>query len=218
MEANFILKATGAGYLDGFAFEMPVSPSTISSVSGQQLSGSTFTLSGNGTESGQTNTVIPVFDDAHEVFGESGFVNTDLSLPYVNPVEISMVIEFDGSLEIADFGSVPYNPFITANQRRGYEIHLPGYENTVLADVSVFGTSDDNTIPALPKYYQTDNNLPWAIHLPVSFDYPKESNSIETAYLKFVEWAESGGNSFPDWYIDNSGYRNSGSIYQVPGK
>ncbi len=218
MEANFILKATGAGYLDGFAFEMPVSPSTISSVSGQQLSGSTFTLSGNGTESGQTNTVIPVFDDAHEVFGESGFVNTDLSLPYVNPVEISMVIEFNGSLEIADFGSVPYNPFITANQRRGYEIHLPGYENTVLADVSVFGTSDDNTIPALPKYYQTDNNLPWAIHLPVSFDYPKESNSIETAYLKFVEWAESGGNSFPDWYIDNSGYRNSGSIYQVPGK
>ena len=218
MESNFILNATGAGYLDGFAFELPVNQATVASVSGQQLSGSTFSLSGNGTEAGHTNTVIAVFDDAHEIFGESGFVNTDPSLNYITPVELNLTIVFDGSFEISDLGTVPYNPFITSNQRRGYEIHLPGYENTALADVTVFGTSDDNTNPSLPKYYQTENNLPWAIHLPVSFEYPQESSSIENAYLKFVDWAVSGGSSFPDWYTDQSGYRNSNHIYSAPAK
>ncbi len=213
MDANFVLKATGAGFLDGFAFEVPVIESKVTSVTGQEITGNTITLSANGTEADQTNAVIVVFTDAHEVFGQSGFVNTDPSLSYVTPVELNLVIGFDGSIEITDLGAVPYNPFIISNQRRGYEIHLPGYSNTDLADETIFGTSDDRTNPLTSKYYQTANNLPWAIHLPVSFEYPQESNSIETAYLRFVEWAESGGASYPDWYTDKSGYRNTDNIY-----
>ncbi len=216
IDGNYIVKATGAGFLNGFAIELPINPSTVTSVSGQQLSSNTFELSANGTETGQSNVVIPMFDDAHTLFGVTGFINTNPSSEYYTPVELNIIVELDGSMNISDLGTAPYNAFMVSNQRRGYEIHLAGQENTDKADTDLFGTSNDDTNPAISKYYQTSNNLPWAIHLPVSFDYPIETNSIETAYLKLVEWAESGGSQFPDWYLDESGYRNDNHIYPIP--
>ncbi len=216
IEGKYIIKASGAGFLNGFAVEFPVNHSTVLSVSGQELSGNTFTLNGNGTEAGQTNAVIALFDDTHTLFDVSGFINTDPSLEYHEPVEMDIVIQFNGNFGISDLGSAPYNPFIISNQRRGYEIHLAGKSNTELADTGLFGTDNDDTKPSQSKYYQTKNNLPWAIHLPVNFEYPVESVSIENAYLKFVEWAESGGNQYQDWYLDGSGYRNNDNIYQIP--
>ena len=44
-------------------------------------------------------------------------------------------------------------------------------------------------------------------------------NSVEIArpkpYLKLAEWAESGGSTYPDWYLDESGYRNDNHIYPI---
>jgi LruC domain-containing protein len=93
---------------------------------------------------------------------------------------------------------------------------LPGQEPSSLADESVFGTAFDNTNPDEDKYYQSEGNLPWAIHIPISFDYPYEQISIEKAHLKFAQWAMSGGTEFPDWYEDNQGYRDESKIYQKP--
>ncbi len=216
MDGDFLLKATGAGYLNGFAMELPVAQSTVTAVSGQQFSGGTFSLNANGTEAGQTNAVIAFFDDAHTLFGAEGFINTDPSLDYIEPVELDIQVVFDGSFEISDLGTAPYNPFIVANQERSFEVHLPGYANTALADATLFGTEDDDTQISLSKYYQTTINLPWAIHIPVDFDYPIESASIETAFLRFVAWAESGGDQYPDWYLDVNGYRNTEFIYPLP--
>lgn len=213
VNSNFILKATGAGYLNGFAYELPIDQSKIVSVTGQELSDNVFTINDNGTETGQNNAVIIVFDDAHTLFNEEGFVNTIPDLTYYEPVSINVVVAVDGSIEISDLGTSPYNPFIIANQQRGYEIHLSGQANTSLADESIFGTDQDDSDINSSKYYQTTNNLPWAIHLPVGFDYPEETVSIEQAHLKFVEWAESGGSSYPDWYLNEPGYRNSNLVY-----
>lgn len=210
---DYMVNATGAGYLNGFAVEFPVSPSTVTGVSGQQLNDNVFSLGSNGTESGQTKTVIPLFEDAHDLFGVTGFVNTLPGIEYHNPVNVRMTVGFDGSFGITSLGAAPYNPFIIADKRRGYEVHLAGYENTDLADTGLFGTGDDDSNEAQSKYYQTSNNLPWAIHIPVSFDYPIEAVSIDNAHLKFVEWAESGGTTYNDWYLDKSGYRNSANIY-----
>lgn len=213
INSNFNLKATGAGYLNGFAYELPINQSKILSVTGQELSDNVFTINDNGTEAGQNNAVIIVFDDAHTLFNEEGFVNTIPDITYYEPVSINVVVEVDGSIEISDLGTSPYNPFIIANQQRGYEIHLSGQANTALADENLFGTDQDDSNINSNKYYQTSNNLPWAIHLPVSFDYPEETVSIEQAHLRFVEWAESGGSSYPDWYLNESGYRNNSLIY-----
>jgi len=75
---------------------------------------------------------------------------------------------------------------------------------------------DDDSDPATGKYYQTINNLPWAIDLPVKFDYAIEQTEIVEAYNYFRSWAESGGTKNEDWYEDNTGYRNNQYIYSPP--
>jgi biotin carboxyl carrier protein len=128
--------------------------------------------------------------------------NSDkLYVYFTNPVSTSIT------------GTAPYNPFLIVDKTRGKEVHLSGNIPTDLADMALFGTWADDSDPATGKYYQTVNNLPWALDLPVSFDYPVEQVEIIHAYNHFVEWAESGGSSYPDWYEDNAGYRNSTNIY-----
>lgn len=41
----------------------------------------------------------------------------------------------------------------------------------------------DATDPVAGKYYQTENNLPWAVDLPVSFAYSVETVSISFCVL-----------------------------------
>lgn len=112
-------------------------------------------------------------------------------------------------------GTAPYNPFIVIDLpvSRGSEVHLPGNLPTDLADQNLFGQWADDSNPATGKYYQSKNNLPWALDLPISFDYPVEQAVIIDAYEHFVEWAESAGSEYSDWYEDNAGYRNSSNVY-----
>jgi LruC domain-containing protein len=98
--------------------------------------------------------------------------------------------------------------------RRGYEIHLPNKPPTDLADPTLFGTEHDTSNPAQGRYYKTANNLPFALHLPTPFDYPVERSPVNQAYLLFNEWATSGGVLNPDWFYDQSSYRNLQKIYQ----
>ena len=84
-----------------------------------------------------------------------------------------------------------------------------------MANASYFGTQHDDTRIGT-KYYKTAENLPWAISIPTTFAYPNEKVDIINAHLKFSDWAESSGSQFQDWYLDNTGYRNSGNIYQTP--
>ncbi len=217
LEATFVVQAIGAGFQNGFAFILPVSNASIESVEGQVLESGYLEMNNNGTESGPANAVIPVFENAYDIINSGGsFVNTIADQAYTEPEEITVTIHFTEPLGSEALGTAPYNPFIIANSERGYEVHLPGQEPSSLADESVFGTAFDNTNPDEDKYYQSEGNLPWAIHIPISFDYPYEQISIEKAHLKFAQWAMSGGTEFPDWYEDNQGYRDESKIYQKP--
>ncbi len=68
-------------------------------------------------------------------------------------------------------------------------MHLVGFKPTNLANIKLLGTADDDSSNG--KYYQTKNNLPLGIQVPVSFEYPIEKEPINKAYLKFNEWSES---------------------------
>jgi LruC domain-containing protein len=117
-------------------------------------------------------------------------------------------------LALTDFGLSEYNPFIWGNNNnhdRGYEVHLPGKHATDLANAALFGSGDDRT--GGNKFYLTENNLPFAVLIPQRFSYPVEKQDITGAYLKFASWAQSGGVLFPDWYTDQTGYRNRSNIY-----
>ncbi len=59
----------------------------------------------------------------------------------------------------------------------------------------------------------SDKYLPWAINIPIQFDYPAEKQDITQAYLNFNKWVASRGFNNMDWYKSNNGYRDNDKIY-----
>jgi LruC domain-containing protein/uncharacterized repeat protein (TIGR01451 family) len=218
VKATFILKAYGAGLHNGFGFQFPgtITPSDLT-VTGSRLTESYITLNGNGTEAGQSKPTFILFDDTYSQMAYPGSgigVNTDPASPYVTPVTMEMNIAFKpNTYSLNDLDISNFNPFIFVGQNRGTEVHLPDYLPTALANQGLLGTGEDDSNPATGKYYKTSNNLPWAINIFESFNYPVEKVEISRAYNHFIEWGESGGQLYPDWYQDKPGYRNATNIY-----
>lgn len=196
IEAYFKNVHNGAGLINSFGFELPISQNLVQNVSGTNLTNNTVTIAANGTEANQSNAVIIVYDNAYSNLNN----------------ELNVTVSFTQPIEQAALGSAPYNPFLIKNQDRDYEIHLSNHEPTALADLNILGTADDNSIPSQGRYYKTINNLPWVINIPIEFVWPMEKQEIINGYLKFKEWAESGGDSYEDWYLDNAGYRNNDAL------
>ncbi len=223
IQAKFIVKASGAGYNDGFGFQIPILPfGAIQSVTGTNLTEQGFinTLP-SGVEANQTKATIIVFDNAWKNFknisgsNPNGFsgINTNLGGIIGTPDTLNVNVTFVQPINSAVLGLPPYNPFIIANKQRGKEIHLPDYPPTDLIDASLFGTNNDNSNPSTGRYYKTINNLPWGINISEKFSYPIEKAEIIQGHLKFASWAQSSGVFFKDWYKSNSGYRNSIFVY-----
>ncbi|MBU2466756.1 MAG: LruC domain-containing protein, partial [Bacteroidetes bacterium] len=215
LNGKFRLMAAGASLNNGFAVAIDINPANVSSVTGGTIAGSAVTLSPKGFESGHTDqTVWIVLDAINDIYQNSGFINTMPGIPYVETDTIVMSMTL--STPQANYGSAPFNPFIFIDQERGKEIHLLDHAPTSLASDEFFGIWEDASVPASGSYYKTASNLPWAIEIPVSFDYPFEKVDILQTHLKFADWATSGGDLFPDWFLDLPGYRNEGNIYQKP--
>ena len=216
MNCEYVLRAMGAGYHNSFGIELPISSSLVTSVTGGDFSRGFISRASNGTETGQTNAVIIAFEDGYDVLGYPGSgigINTTLSAPYVTPDTLRQTILFNSSVLLSDLGTAPFNPFIIVNQDRDYEVHLAGHAPTDKADPALFGTSFDDSDPSQGRYYKTASGLPFAINIPVSFDYPQEKQAVNQAHAKFNDWAESSGVSYPDWYLSNAGYRDNSKLY-----
>jgi len=186
----------------------------VVAVQGSHVNAGYIVTKGNGTEAGQSQAVFIATEDAHDHFSTGGFVNTQEEDAYYEPYTLTMAIEFNSPKSYAEIGTVPYNPFLIISQNRGREVHLPGYVPTDKVDPEFFGSLDDDTDVAEGIYYRSKTDLPWAIHLPESFAYPKEKADIRNGHLRFSDWARSAGFTYMDWYRDQNGYRQSGHIYQ----
>nr|MBC7612616.1 LruC domain-containing protein [Pseudopedobacter sp.] len=186
---DFKLVTSMSSYDNGFGVEFPVPRFMVDSVSGATL------------EAGQINAVIILFNNSH----------TELaSVPSGSPKAYTVSFIVKNGPTLNQFGT-DYNPFLLnfkGNSRR--EVHLIGKPPTALADLTVFGTFDDNSSVAAVRYYVTQKGLPYAINIPSeSFDYPPEGIDISKVYLHFAEWAQSGGTTYQDWYYNLApGYRN----------
>ncbi len=220
LDMKLTLRAIGASYFNGFGIQLNTLPSSIRSVTGQRISDNILTLSENGTEANQAKAVIMAFDNAFSILSHPGQgsmgVNTTPGAIYVEPVEFTLNVKLTNPVAVTDFGTPPYNPFIFIDKDRSREVHLPTYPPTDLADRSLFGTGDDDSNPETGKYYMSSKYHPWAINLPVQFDYPAEKEDITATYLHFNEWANSKGEKFDDWYKDQEGYRSVKKIYVKP--
>lgn len=224
LKGTFTLRAFGASFENGFGFQLMgnVAPTDILSVSSNFLTENIITLASNGLEAGQTKPTLILFDNAFAHMPHPGIgigVNTTPGAPYVQPVTFQISMQFKaGVVSINDLDIGNFNPFIIVNKNRGVEVHLPGYSPTNLADLSLLGQLDDASNPSLGKYYITSGNLPWAINIYETFNYPVEKQDILGAHLKFAAWAISGGVQYPDWFKNLPGYRNTALIYQTPNR
>lgn len=210
---DYKVRAIGAGYKNGFGVELYVSNSAVESVTRTTALSNLITLNSNGTEAGQTNAVIVLFDNATDELPNPGtaFVNTVAGAANSIPTVSQATVTFSNAIAINNL--MDFNPFMIVNQNRAREIHLAGYAPTDLGSTSMFGTKMDDSNAGQNRYYVTENNLPWAITTPVSFDYPEEKEDIAQAYNHLAQWAISGGSSKTDWYLNLSGYRNASLIY-----
>ncbi len=214
LKTEFVIKAVGASFQNGFGFTTKLSSSFVSSVAGSEIHGNLVQLASNGTEEGQSKATVIVSDRVHSGFGSYGIINTVETSGYVSPDTIRNHLKFTRPVTFSELGSAPYNPFLIINQERGREVHMPGYAPTDLADYRFFGTENDNSVPAKGVYYRSKEELPWAMNLPVSFDYPVEGGDIRDTYLNLDQWARSSGFSYMDWYIDKPGYRDQNKLYR----
>ncbi len=219
LEALFKFKASGATFLNGFGFEMGLSPDDIASVTGTSIVDGYINTLGNGSEAGQDKGTIIVTDNVFtQIPNPGGGIgsNTSPSAPYVEPATLTIKVTTKNPVSTDITGTPPYNPFIIVNEERGREVHLADYPPTSLANIQYLGLEHDDSDIATGKYYKTQNNLPWGIDTPIPFDYPVEKAQIINTHLKFATWAESGGIVYTDWYEDLTGYRNSGNVFQIP--
>ncbi len=217
---NLILRASGAGNSNGFGYQLPnVNPGSILSVSGTGNQ-TGYTIASNGTESGNSSkATIIVFDNAHRYMH---LWNTDKNVAPLPYVRFSVHLTFmnngvagpAGAVTLSNLHISQWNPFLVVNGVRGKEVHLPDHAPTSLADVSLFGKSDDDTQPGIGKYYKSKTNLPWALDISGGFNYPAEYQDINTAYLHFAQWVISGGTQYADWWSNTgNGYRDTTKIY-----
>lgn len=201
VDVTYTLMATGGVQRNGFGVALPVLNNKILNLTGATL------------ESNQTNAVLILFNNMRN---EMTYWNTFPNQPASDDIKYEVTFDLAAGIPIKDFSIGPYNPFIWNNDNgRSNEIHLAGETPTNLANVNLFGTGDDNSVLATGQTYLSKNGgYPWAIHIPDSFEYPIEKVDINEAYLKFAEWAESGGLLHNDWYMNLQGYRAPSNIYK----
>lgn len=229
-KAIFIIKAIGASFENGFGFQLSdaLDPADVI-VTGCKITESYITLNGNGTEAGQSKPTIIIYDNVSDHMphpGSGAFINTEPTAPYVTPDTARINMYFPANTyDYSELDIANFNPFLIIDGKnssgvrgRGYEVHLPYYPASDLADASIFGTEDDATDPGSGYYYLTADALPWALNIYEKFDYPIEKIDIVLAHLKFAEWAMSGGTAYPDWYKNLAGYRDNSKIYYAPGE
>ncbi len=217
--ATFEVRAFGAGYHNGFGFQLPdnsVAANDIT-VTGFSVNGNVVTLNGNGLEAGQSKPTIIAYEDAFELMSYPGSgigVNTDPSAGYVTPAVITLKLSFaPNTYTPADISIANFNPFIFVDGIRGKEVHLPDYTPTSLVDNSYFNTVNDDSNPSNGRYYKSANNLPWGINLLQSFEYVVEKEEVTNGYYHFFDWAQSEGTIYNNWYFNLPGYKNPAVIY-----
>lgn len=195
------VRAIGGTRRIGAALQLDgIAPSAVKSVeysSNIDFSGDMFQVNSQGVETGQTNAVIPFFDNAHKLLGVN---NTTTIINTISQGEfqgtekeiqkIRMTIHFNNPISGSVLTLKKLNLFsvIASNTNpRETEIHLPEFSHT---DKST--TQEDMR--------ENTKGLMWGLLLPGQFRYAEERVDIRQAYPKFESWVNSNKENNKDWY------------------
>jgi len=211
LQGDYTVTAVGATFKNGFGVQFPFAASAVQSVTGQKFLDNYISLATNGVEAGQSKAVIIPFDNTDIMIKnpDNGyFVNVNWYREKVTGATASVLVTLASPVAQSTLTMATINPFLISNSRRSHEIHLPGYLPTDKADAKLLGQGDDSSVPAQSRYYLSKENWPWALSFGEGFKYPVEQVKITDAYLRFTDWAGSGGTLYTDWYTNTGvGYR-----------
>ncbi|WP_281613929.1 LruC domain-containing protein [Flammeovirga sp. SubArs3] len=202
MDMEFKAKSVQAHLHSGFAVELPFHADSISSVAGSILTGGVVSLDSKGLESGipAEKPVVIIFDKSSDVLSGTG--------PVKSSSTINVVVSLSSPVALSSLGDVPYNPFIFVNSERDREVHLPGKSYTSKFKTTFIQAGED------VGGFKTVENYPWAVHVPIRFDPPKENVDITNAYVNFSTFATTGGGSNRNWYTMQEGNRNTSNLHE----
>lgn len=191
-----------------------VPASNVSSVT------STHTPSGNvpfntsgGLELYQPYAVVPLFNDAEEIFGSGNntLINTNPTSTEFPVTQESFRLYFTSPVSLYSVAVSNINPFVVItdfdNPQRSHEVHMPGFDKTSLGEIP------DNSYLSRNDPFLSNTGMMWMIMTPSSIDYTIETHNIESGYSHYREWYQSFGNYYPDWYLNLPGYRDNSVIY-----
>ncbi|MEL7588110.1 MAG: LruC domain-containing protein [Prolixibacteraceae bacterium] len=195
--AHFKVIAAGAGYANGFGFKLSIPNASVLDVSGYIHSGTSITLNANKTEQGSSNeAVVIVFDNLATSLGTMFNVKQGGATKEVTPIDVHVSLsEVDPNL----LNTI--DPFLFVNQVRGREVHQMGFNPTSKADISLFGTGNDNSNGGV--YYRSTQRLPWCLNISGDIRHMIETIDFGVGYPDFIKWTESGGTQYMDWYLTN---------------
>ncbi len=206
-----VIRATGAGFKNGFGIQLPMSSELVENVKGNRLTTGSIKTRETGVEDGQRLTTVIITDDVNYELPIMANVFKNNSSNESDTLQVS--ITFKDAIRKADLGSAPYNPFLVINQDRRREVHMINGQPTDLVDTSLFGANDDYSTPGEGRYYTGKKGFNWALHTPVSIPYTQERIDFTKAYTRFADWARSGGKDYLDWYLDTKDQRNASALY-----
>lgn len=128
--------------------------------------------------------------------------NTLSGSPKVNGKLHTVTISFNSPLLPSDLGAPPYNSFISRTLDNGetLEVHFPGRFPSSRASKRKFGQFDDDSDASLDRYYQTKDNLPWAMLIPTVWHHTKERIDLSNGYPDILNWAATKGKKNKGWY------------------
>ncbi|MCK5824704.1 MAG: LruC domain-containing protein [Ichthyobacteriaceae bacterium] len=189
----------GGSFANGFGIKWNEKPSTVTSyTSTHKLTDGIIALADNGLEAGHKDEIVQIYFDNAKTLGIGNKVST--------------ITEYNPPIECP----TDAHAFIFINGKRDREVSFMNKMPTELAGLDYFGTYSDVSDLASGLTYQSKNKLPWMIRLTDEVKYiPSEKVKITDAFLKFREWAESGGESFKDWNLDMAGYRDAKNMQQL---
>lgn len=197
LNINYTFRAAGSTKHLAAAVQLDgVNPSDVASVTrtGVPLDHNVFTMSSNGVEDNETYAIIPIVDDVHAAFGKKApysFVNTRLSDPYTNPVNVNLAIKFSTPIDITTTSVLNrLNTFIINKFKPRQEIHIKNYKPTSKTkDISSNGN------------YSTTGNLIYAMCVPGPFEYAVEYKNVLYAYPRFKTWMMLNGSGNQNWQM-----------------
>lgn len=219
---QYDVRALGAGYKNGLGLFVPVDSVLTDSTAGAVTTDEDHDQVPDGdvitTDRG---VMIEVSSNLNtDVFGTGATIlNTKEGDEYVTPVTSltgTVYIDETEELFLSDLGDLPFDVFLLQEGNEDHEIHFPGRAPSGNADQLLLGTGVDTSDEGSQRYYLTVNNMPWALHLPIEWDYPLEGSQVITAYPHLSEWAQSDGQEYRSWYLDEPGNRVEEHIYQKP--